>query len=96
MKIRFLSVAMREVNDAVAYYEEVECGLGLRFLAEIKSCLELIRNHPRAWAPISPNARRCRSKSFPVGIIYQIRNTEILILAVMHMSREPAYWKDRL
>ncbi len=96
MKIRFLSVAMTEVNDAIAYYEEVEPGLGLRFLAEIKSCIERVRNHPNAWAPLSKRTRRCRSKSFPVSIIYQTRDTEILIIAVMHMSREPTYWKDRI
>jgi toxin ParE1/3/4 len=32
---------------------------------------------------------------FPYGILYTIEPDYILILAVMHCSRKPGYWKSR-
>ena len=96
MRIRFLSVALTEVNDAVSYYEELEQGLGTRFYVEVRACIENIRNHPKAWARISSRTRRCRTKTFPYGIIYQIRRDEILVVAVASLRRRPEYWKDRI
>ena len=48
MKIRFLSIALQEVHNAIDYYEEADPGLGLRFMGEFRSCVERIRTHPRA------------------------------------------------
>jgi hypothetical protein len=28
-------------------------------------------------------------------VIYQIADDEIFIIAVMHLNREPGYWRDR-
>ena len=34
--------------------------------------------------------------TFPYGILYTVERDSILILAVMHCSRKPGYWKRRL
>jgi len=96
MKIVFLSVAELELVSAIQYYEEKEVGLGLRFYAEIKSTLNRILTYPQAWRMLSLNTRRCRTKVFPYGVIYEIRTDEILIIAVAHLHRKPEYWKGRL
>ena len=96
MRIRFLSVALQEARDAIDYYEEADPGLGIRFMGEFRSCVERIRTHPKAWAKLSKHTYRCRTKVFPYGIIYQIRRDEILVVAVMHMSKERNYWKNRI
>jgi mRNA-degrading endonuclease RelE of RelBE toxin-antitoxin system len=96
VNVRFLSIAEIELDDAIAYYEEKDNGLGLRFLLEIRNTVERIVAYPEAWNPLSTNARRCRMKVFPYGIIYQIRHNEILIVAISSLHREPGYWKDRL
>lgn len=96
MNVRFLSIAKLELDEAVADYEEKEIGLGLRFLLEIRNSVERIVAYPEAWNLLSANARRCRTKVFPYGIISKIRHDEILILAIASLHREPAYWQDRL
>ena len=35
-------------------------------------------------------------KRFPYGVVYNYENEEISILAVMHLYREPDYWKYRI
>jgi toxin ParE1/3/4 len=44
---------------------------------------------------IDEDIRRCLTQKFPYGILYTIEPDYILILAVMHCSREPGYWKNR-
>jgi hypothetical protein len=32
---------------------------------------------------------------FPFGVLYTVQNDTITVFAVMHLSREPGYWKSR-
>jgi plasmid stabilization system protein ParE len=96
MNYSFLEAAKEELEEAVRYYEEQREGLGSEFAQEITTTITRIQEYPDAWAKISKNARCCRTKRFPYGIIYTVRGEEILILAVMHLHRKPGYWKKRL
>jgi hypothetical protein len=33
---------------------------------------------------------------YPYGIVYQIRVDMIVVVAIMHLHREPTYWKSRI
>ena len=96
MEIIFLSPARDELNEAIAYYNGQSEGLGYEFAAEVKKTLERIIQYPNAWFKLSNRTHRCRTNRFPYGIIYQIREEKLLIVAVMHLSREPKTWKSRL
>lgn len=96
MEVRILAPAEAELFDAVAYYNGESEGLGYEFAAEARRTIARIIEHPNAWAPISKHTRRCRLNRFPYGILYQLRPDTILIVAVMHLSREPESWKKRL
>jgi hypothetical protein len=96
MEIIFLSPARDELNEAIAYYSGQSEGLGYEFAAEVKKTLERIVQYPNAWFKLSNRTHRCRTNRFPYGIIYQIREEKLLIVAVMHLSREPKTWKARL
>ena len=52
--------------------------------------------HPEAWQAVEEDVRRHLIKRFPFGIYYTIERDYISIVAVMHMSRRPGYWKSRL
>lgn len=43
MKIRFLTLAQREVDDAVNWYEQQTEGLGKRFLDELDRAVRLVK-----------------------------------------------------
>ncbi|TAL45310.1 MAG: type II toxin-antitoxin system RelE/ParE family toxin [Methylovulum sp.] len=96
MKLSFLEAAEAELQAAMDYYNLQKSGLGQEFLAEIKAMIDRITNFPEAWQPLSRRTRRCLSRRFPYGIIYQIRDDEILIIAVSHLHQKPMYWQDRL
>ena len=92
----FHPAAEEELNQAVDYYDECQKGLGSEFLKEMYRTLQNILAFPDAWSPLSANTRRCLSKRFPYGIVYQAAGEEILIIAVMNLSRTPDYWKSRV
>ena len=96
MKTEFLAAAEAELAEAVAYYNEQSEGLCYEFAAEVKLTLARIIQFPDAWAKLSPRTRRCRTKRFPYGLVYQVRGDLLLIVAVMHLRRHPDFWKSRL
>ena len=96
MKILFLEPARTELDEAVEYYNYQQDGLGEAFLSEVLRALDIIGRFPEAWQPLSARTRRCRTRRFPYGVIYQRREGEILVVAVAHLHRKPEYWEDRL
>lgn len=96
MKINFLEVAQLELDEAVAYYNYELSGLGDVFLADALKALDRIAAVPEAWYSFSARTRRCLLRRFPYAIIYQIREAEILVVAVAHQHRGPHYWENRL
>ena len=96
MRYSFHIEAEKELNQAVDYYEECKPGLGVDFASEVNSAIQNILDFPDAWAKISLNVRRCLTHRFPYGIIYSKENDEFFIIAVMHLHREPGYWKNRI
>ncbi|MEN8690080.1 MAG: type II toxin-antitoxin system RelE/ParE family toxin [Desulfobacterales bacterium] len=95
MKIRFLEIAQIELDQAIDYYNYESPGLGDDFLAEVLKTLDRIGEYPEAWHRLSQRTRRCKTRRFPYGIIYQIRGDEIMVVAVANLHRRPDYWKKR-
>jgi hypothetical protein len=95
LKYSFHPAAETELNRSVDYYDECQKGLGLEFLKEIYHTVQNILTFPNAWSPLSANTRRCLSKRFPYGVVYQVVSKEVYIIAVMNLNREPDYWKGR-
>ncbi|HLC15249.1 MAG TPA: hypothetical protein VJL89_03365 [Thermodesulfovibrionia bacterium] len=52
MKVRFITPASIELNEAVRYYEHQMPDLGLRFFKEIDDAIEKIKLMPEAWTKI--------------------------------------------
>jgi toxin ParE2 len=96
MRIEFVQAAEDEAFEAAVHYERKKRGLGAAFFEELNQSLNRIVCFPNAWAPLSARTRRCRFRRFPYGVIYQVRDELILVIAVMHMSREPDSWRQRL
>jgi len=96
MKYYFHPAAKSELNLAIDYYENCQQGLGEEFAKEVFATIHRITQFPKAWSKLSENTIRCLTNRFPFGIIYQILENKILIIAVMQLNRKPNYWKDRL
>ena len=95
-EIRFLAPADAELAEAVEYYNAESEGLGFAFAGEVRRAVGRIVENPTAWGPDLATIRRCRTNRFPYGVLYQVREDDILIVAVMHLRRHPSTWRKRL
>jgi toxin ParE2 len=96
MSIRLLEPAQAELDEAIGWYAEQAPGLGDAFLLETLKVLKLIEQFPQAWHPLTPEIRRCRLKRFPYSVVYTLDAEDVLVLAVAHQHRKPAYWRNRI
>jgi len=96
MKVRFLTLAQRELDDAVAWYNEQAAGLGYDFLDEVDRAVRRTVAFPMSCPEIEPGLRRCLLARFPYGLIYGIEDDSIVVIAVTHLHRLPRYWADRV
>lgn len=92
---RFLPAAREEFLEAVDYYDLQSPHLGASFRLSIEQTVDVIREYPAAWPEIRPGFRHKLLRRFPYGVIYREEPTEIAVVAVMHLSREPDYWAGR-
>jgi plasmid stabilization system protein ParE len=92
----FLPAARKELNDAVSHYDSQRPGLGDEFLDEVEAAIGRILRMPHAWQIVGRRTRRCRADRFPYGLVYRVEADVALIVAVMHLSRRPGYWRGRL
>jgi len=95
MTFEFHPKARTEFIAAIAYYEESSKGVGLRFSREVYAAIDRVVANPHSWPQITENTRRCLTRRFPYSVVYEIRESDVLIIAVAHFSREPVYWGDR-
>lgn len=96
MSFRFLAPAQTELLEAIAYYAEINAELGVRFQQSVSKAVRAAAAHPERGAPRSRNTRRWLVQGFPFGVVYQEVTDEILVVAVAHQRKQPAYWERRL
>ena len=95
MKVRFLDLAQRELDDAVAWYDEQAAGLGQDFLDELDRAIRRVVAFPSSCTEVEPGLRRCLMARFPYGVVYGVEQDLIVVVAVAHLHREPRYWIGR-
>jgi plasmid stabilization system protein ParE len=83
------------MNAAAAYYEDQQKNLGRRFLASVQDALNRIRVNPLMYRQVEPGVRRCLVRTFPFGVLFRTENEQLVVVAVMHLHREPEYWNQR-
>ena len=84
-----------ELTDASLFYESRMPGLGKSFSAEVERTITLIREFPDSGSPVGRNRRRVLVARFPYSVIYRHDPDAVVIVAVAHQQRRPAYWHSR-
>ena len=96
MNIRFLTLAQREVDDAVLWYDNRTEDEGREFLDDLDRAVRLVKSYPHAFIEIEPEIHRCLLARFPYALIYGLEQQTIVVIAVAHLRRQPGYWADRI
>jgi len=96
----FHSEAAEEYLAATQYYLDHASPLvATAFVAEVEAAIQTLLASPAMWAVIEePQIRRYLLTRFPYSLYYRWEpdRDRVSIYAVMHFSRRPGYWRERL
>ena len=95
LEVRLRPEAELDLADAALWYEEQRPGLGHQFLDEALSVLSTISESPLMYPMVHRNTRRALARRFPFGVYFRVEATTVVVVAIMHGSRNPHRWKSR-
>ena len=88
--------AQAEFTAAAVYYETQVEGLGERFVSYVEATAARIHGNPLMPRVFDADFRKVKVDKFPFLMIYRTDIGQLQIIAVMHTSRRPDYWKERM
>lgn len=96
MKVILLEPALHELIEAREYYlKQASPRIAAAFVEQFDSTASLILAHPTLGKPVSSRVRALPISRFPYSVIYRITPDAIIVLAIAHQRRRPAYWAQR-
>ncbi|MDR4470747.1 MAG: hypothetical protein MRJ68_21020, partial [Nitrospira sp.] len=75
--------------------EDQRAGLGMQFLSELDEVFQRIESSPKQFPQLESEVHRALLHRFPYGVYFVEEPDEVVVLAVLHLHREPDMWKSR-
>ena len=96
--IIFSQLASEDLTEILGWYKAQQSDSDKRFIAEMSKVLKRLESMPETYPFEHPPLRKAFLKKFPYKVLYFIdeSNKEIQIVAVVHQSRNPNFWKKRI
>jgi hypothetical protein len=85
-----------EIIEAALWYEMQKDGLGDELFHFIDEKISEVKNNPLQFEVAFKNCRRAIIKKFPYSIFYIPDERKIIIVAIIHQSRNPDILKKRI
>ncbi len=85
--------AEADLQDAYDWYEGQQENLGESFMDRVHQSFSKILQNPKAFQKRHKTVRIHFIKQFPFGIHYTLKADKLIILAVLHTSRDPKSWR---
>ncbi len=95
LPVVWLPEADADVKEARAWYDDVRPGLGEQFALAVDAAVEAVANNPRRFPVVYRNRRRAGVRRFPYGIIFELQEHRIVVIACFHGRRNPTRWQSR-
>ena len=96
----FHPAALVEYEDATRYYlEQASAIVAAAFVAAVESAIQKVLASPMTWRVVDePAVRRYLLSRFPYALYYRWDQgrDRVAFYAVMHLRRQPGYWRYRL
>lgn len=88
--------AEQELRDALAR-SEAEFGpqVARQMQRRLDKLGEALMHDPHLGTPSTDGARMLPLGRYPYSLVYRIESATLTVLALMHQSRKPGYWRRR-
>jgi plasmid stabilization system protein ParE len=96
--LRFTHWIEEDLLEALSWYDNISPSLGNRFRDEVDRTLDAIEADPErfGFANKSLNVRQVKVRGFPYIAFYQLDDATPVLYAIIHGSRDPKRWLDRI
>lgn len=91
-----LPEANGDLTRAAAWYEAQRRGLGDEFYANVKTRFESLLRNPELFELFHGDVRRAAVGRFPYDILFRVSDDRVMIVCVVHHSRDEHVWRRRL
>ncbi len=95
MEVLVRPAAASDINEAYVWYARRRPELGDEFLAATQSALERIRTFPARGSIVHRDTRRIFLERYPYQLLYRIQDDVAIVVACMHLRRDPSRWQSR-
>ncbi len=95
LPVEIRSAAAEDILHARHYYDDLQHGLGIRFVDEVMKVLARIGDMPEMYGIVEHGIRAAGVKRFGFVIYYRTKRKRVEIIAVVHGSRSSKVWKRR-
>lgn len=95
-EINFSKLADIDIKDTIDYYNWKQSGLGDRFFDKLQLKIEKILANPESYAYRYKNVRFAKIDQFPFIVQFINETDAIIIISIIHTSRNPQLWKERI
>ena len=95
LPVFWLPEAQADLREAKAWYEDQRPGLGEQFALAVVATVEAIVENPLRFPVVYRQRRRAGVRRFPYGIIFEVEESRIVVIACFHASRDPRGWQQR-
>ncbi len=92
----FRPEAEADVLETRDWYERQQYGLGDAFRDSLDQIVVRIETMPQMYAVVFRDVRRGKLRRFPYVIYYRVLSDRIEVIAVLHGSRDPRLWQERV
>jgi plasmid stabilization system protein ParE len=99
-RARYHPAARDELRSAIAYDEAERAGRGIDLEEAVRRTIRRIQLLPRSaprWPRVDGDEiRRAKVKRHPYLVVYLVLPDQLVVLAIAHTSKQPAYWSERI
>ena len=100
MEVKVSKEAAAELEEAAAWYEQEEHGLGFRLIEAFEHAVQLLREPNPPLTPVLGNAaalgaRKLVLHRFPFSLVVVRSKQTTIVVALAHHARKPGYWTGR-
>jgi len=96
MRYRLNARARAEIRKAGEHYKGEGDRISYAFAKALRGALDLITAIPESSPADEYGIRRKHLTNFPFTLIYYLEDDVVEIVALMHQSQKPGYWRNRL
>jgi plasmid stabilization system protein ParE len=87
--------ARSDLVEAAEFFRRISPRLAIRFGVELEGIYSSILAHPEMYPVVYKNFRRALLRRFPYSVFFIVEEPVLLVIGVVHQSRDESTWKRR-